>query len=250
MIFFELLFAVFTFVVLCGETCVLMSGDTKIARLKRIKHGHATKVNEIFGSTNTLYRFVPTPVQFPCSLKDDILGYAVTSTSKSAVVYVRKNTKKTPWSIRRWIFSWPVFSFIPLIQLGALVQQPRLWKLDSQFDIVDLFEQPVHPQFQDYSKSAAEYLRLAREGDIEGQINTGMSYLNGLGLAADSKEAAMWFRKAADQGSARGQLNLGVIYLNGFGVEKSEAQAAYWLELATLQGDKDASKELDHLHEK
>ena len=62
-----------------------------------------------------------------------------------------------------------------------------------------------------------------------------MSYLNGLGLAADSKEAAMWFRKAADQGSARGQLNLGVIYLNGFGVEKSKAQAAYWLELAACK---------------
>jgi len=43
-------------------------------------------------------------------------------------------------------------------------------------------------------------------------------YDKGRGVSQDYKEAVKWYRVAADQGSARAQVNLGVMYSCGRGV--------------------------------
>ena len=70
---------------------------------------------------------------------------------------------------------------------------------------------------------------LAEEGDAEGQLNLGICYTTGNGVAKDYAQAVAWYRKAADQGHTRAQFTLGGCYAIGQGVSKDEIEAyAYW----------------------
>ena len=53
-----------------------------------------------------------------------------------------------------------------------------------------------------------------------------------------------WYRKAADQGNAPAQVNLGLMYANGQGVAKDEVEAYKWWLLAGAQGDEFAKKKI------
>ena len=64
------------------------------------------------------------------------------------------------------------------------------------------------------------------QGDARAQLNLGVMYENGRGVAEDHAEAAKWFRLAAEQGDAAAQYNLGVMYANGEGVPQSKYTAA------------------------
>ena len=84
---------------------------------------------------------------------------------------------------------------------------------------------------------------LAEKGDAEGQLNLGICYTTGNGVAKDYAQAVAWYRKAADQGHTRAQFALGGCYAIGQGVSKDEIEAyAYW----SLAGAKqpEARKEL------
>ena len=56
----------------------------------------------------------------------------------------------------------------------------------------------------------------------------------------DYREAERWFRLAAEQGEATAQVNLGLLYANGYGVAQSYVQAYRWWSRAGAQGHKDA----------
>ena len=47
---------------------------------------------------------------------------------------------------------------------------------------------------------------------------TGLKYYNGEGVSQNYAEALQWYWKAADQGNAKAQLNIGLMYANGQGV--------------------------------
>jgi TPR repeat protein len=99
---------------------------------------------------------------------------------------------------------------------------------------------------------AAESLKALRtradQGDAKAQLNLGIMYDHGQGVARDHAEAARWFRKAADQGDAQAQNNLGLMY--GLGVlydldvkdatfqwvTEDHAEAARWFRNAADQG--------------
>jgi len=61
-----------------------------------------------------------------------------------------------------------------------------------------------------------------------------------VGLQKDDTEAARWFRKAAEQNLAVAQLNLGIMYDTGQGVAKDLIQAHAWLNLAGANGEESA----------
>jgi hypothetical protein len=95
----------------------------------------------------------------------------------------------------------------------------------------------------------------AEQGDADAQLNLGVCYYNGKGVAVNNVEAVKWFRKAAKQGEASAQYNLAVCYANGTGVERNKVEAVKWFRKAGKQGDRDAqaaaeSLERDLLHEK
>src|SRR5207247_10395265 len=77
-------------------------------------------------------------------------------------------------------------------------------------------------------KPIEEVKAKAEAGDAESEVELGLRYDKGEGVAKDQVEAAKWFRKAAEQNFAKAQDNLGLSYENGEGVAKDEVQADTW----------------------
>jgi len=84
----------------------------------------------------------------------------------------------------------------------------------------------------------------AEKGEAEGQLNLGICYTKGEGVAKDDVQAVAWFRKAADQGFAPAQELLGNCYLDGEGVPKDQEQAVSWYRKAAEQGNASAQMSL------
>ena len=53
-------------------------------------------------------------------------------------------------------------------------------------------------------------------------------YDQGIGIASDSQKAVKWYLKSARQGLQQGQINLGVMYELGRGVKQDLAKAEEW----------------------
>jgi len=117
--------------------------------------------------------------------------------------------------------------------------------------------------------AAAEYKRLAEQGDGEAQASLAEMYFTGrridqdqeagiewfrraadgahvasqvhLGMISGQAQhfelSANWFRKAAGAGDAAGMTNLAALYFRGLGVERNAAQALDWFANAAAQGD-------------
>lgn len=84
---------------------------------------------------------------------------------------------------------------------------------------------------------------------MQAQLNLGIAYITGNGVAQDDRKAALWFAKAAVQGSATAQYNLGLCYETGRGVEPDVYAATEWYEKAAEQGDAKAQAALERLEE-
>src|SRR6266705_1078312 len=71
-------------------------------------------------------------------------------------------------------------------------------------------------------KPIKEVKAKAEAGDAESQVELGLRYEQGEGVAKDQMEAAKWYRKAAEQNFARAQYVLGVCLYAGAGVTKDQ----------------------------
>ncbi|MBM3569619.1 MAG: sel1 repeat family protein [Alphaproteobacteria bacterium] len=86
----------------------------------------------------------------------------------------------------------------------------------------------------DYQTAHREWLVLAQQGHAVAQKNIAFLHEKGLGLPADSIEAARWYRLAADNGLARAQWKLGTMYAAGRGVAPDPIQSYLWLTRAAM----------------
>ena len=84
----------------------------------------------------------------------------------------------------------------------------------------------------DYKQAAIWYGKAAEQGNTVAQIHLADLYRDGRGVARDMAQATAWYRKAADQGDARAQGTLGLLYSVGMGVQQDYIEAYYWLSLA------------------
>src|SRR3977135_3780089 len=75
----------------------------------------------------------------------------------------------------------------------------------------------------------------AEAGDADSQVELGLRYNKGDGVAKDFAEAVKWFRKAAEQNHPRAQNALGVCYSEGEGVVKDPVEAVKWYRKAADQ---------------
>ena len=75
----------------------------------------------------------------------------------------------------------------------------------------------------------------AEKGDLQAQVDLGLLYAAGNGVAKDLGKAAKWHRKAADQGFARAQFLLAMEYAQGAGLKPDQAEAARWFRRAADQ---------------
>ena len=86
-------------------------------------------------------------------------------------------------------------------------------------------------------------LRLAKEGNVESQMNLGYMYLYGNnGVEQDFEKAFEYYNMAAEQNNPIALNNIGSLYFNGIGVEKNRAKALdYFRRSATLGNDNAAT---------
>jgi|GEM_PF-5640471 len=98
---------------------------------------------------------------------------------------------------------------------------------------------------------ALERLRAAAfRGDAAAQIDLGLCYERGSGVAQNDGEAARWYRLAAEQGDAIAQRNLGWMYENGRGVARDERQAVVWYSKSAAQGFAGGQVNLGYMYER
>jgi TPR repeat protein len=85
----------------------------------------------------------------------------------------------------------------------------------------------------------------AAQGIAEAQLNLGLMYATGQGVAQDHAKAVDWFRLAAAQGHPGGQSNIGVAYAMGQGVPRDYIRAYMWWTLAAVSGDEGVVRNRD-----
>src|SRR5579872_5134067 len=86
-------------------------------------------------------------------------------------------------------------------------------------------------------KAIADLKEIAYAGDINAQIQLGVIYLTGDGVAKDDAEAVKWLRKAADQDNPLAERYLAEMYFKGRGVTADHTEAARLLQMAAAQDD-------------
>jgi TPR repeat protein len=86
-------------------------------------------------------------------------------------------------------------------------------------------------------KVIATLKEMAAAGDMKSQVQIGLAYLTGDGVAKDDAEGVKWLRKAADQDNPVAERYLAEMYFKGRGVPADNTEAAKWLRMAAEQGD-------------
>src|ERR1700675_3388809 len=79
--------------------------------------------------------------------------------------------------------------------------------------------------------------RKAEDGSCVHQSILGLSYLYGIDVEIDYKEAFRWLSAAAAQGASRAVLNLGRMYLGGLGISKNIPEAIRLFEIVARRSD-------------
>ncbi len=88
----------------------------------------------------------------------------------------------------------------------------------------------------------------AEQGDADAQLQLGMRYAIGDGVAQDHVEAAKWLAQAAKGGVAEGQYQYGLVLLEGRGVVQDYQAAFAWIEKSAHRGHPYAQYRLGELH--
>ncbi|MBM10050.1 MAG: hypothetical protein CMF69_10850 [Magnetovibrio sp.] len=90
---------------------------------------------------------------------------------------------------------------------------------------------------KDYATAIREWATLAEQGNTLAQLNLGMMYAKGKGVAQNDSSSVKWFTLAAKRGNAIAQVNLGFMYQYGKGIKKNKEEAVRWYRLAAEQGN-------------
>lgn len=88
---------------------------------------------------------------------------------------------------------------------------------------------------EDYSAAADCFLEAAEYGYAVAQVDLGILYCNGKGVAQDYSKAAYWFNQAAELGNIDAKYHLGLMYYYGEGVAQDYSTAADWWRKAAEQ---------------
>jgi TPR repeat protein len=87
----------------------------------------------------------------------------------------------------------------------------------------------------DYPKAVRLLMPLAQQGNMIAELDIGLMYFGGNGLAQDDREAARLFLAAAQQGNFGAQTDIGIAYATGRGIPQDRVQAYMWFSVAASQ---------------
>lgn len=96
---------------------------------------------------------------------------------------------------------------------------------------------------KDYVAAIRHYLRAANSGSIDGIVNLGLCYLNGIGVERDIEEARVYFQRASGLGHADAHCFMGSTLLL-LGDETQRDAAVQWLLKAAEKGSIRAMQQL------
>lgn len=122
-------------------------------------------------------------------------------------------------------------SFVRLSFKGQSESMQDGKSIDSQLDEAGKFYQK-----KNYAAAIQIWRSLADSAVPEAQLNLGIMYDDGTGVAKDPAQSAAWYLKAAKLGLANAQFNIGVDYLKGVGLTKDYDAGIKWISLAAKQG--------------
>ena len=89
---------------------------------------------------------------------------------------------------------------------------------------------------------------LASSGNARAQHDLGLKYIEGNGVARDTKLGAGWLEKSANSGMPNAQYHIGALYQKGRGVSSSMESAFQWYLKAARQGHVEAQYSLGTLY--
>ena len=98
-----------------------------------------------------------------------------------------------------------------------------------------------------YEKAKYWYEKAANNNRKEAYNNLASLYMDGKGVAKDSKKAFNLFEKAAKLGDSAAQINVAVMYAWGEGIKHDKMKAYENLKKALRNGKSEASEYLDKL---
>ncbi|HEY2620004.1 MAG TPA: caspase family protein [Acetobacteraceae bacterium] len=148
-----------------------------------------------------------------------------------------KVKRATQGSQQPWVSSSPIdgeFYFArsesspDVIAAPALEAPPPMQASPSR----DATAKPAPVQATDAQQSLRE---LAEQGQPQAQIDLGLLYAKGLGVAKDYPTAMQWFQRAAGQGAPRALFLVGLMYERGFGVPRNYDTALDWYRRAAAK---------------
>ena len=93
---------------------------------------------------------------------------------------------------------------------------------------------------------------LAEQGNSAAQLNLGVLFEKGLGVAQDYAEAARWYMKAGERGDEEAQYNVALMYEKGTGLSRDLDKARYWYDkvLANTSADRESLATKRHARER
>ncbi|MEM7276657.1 MAG: tetratricopeptide repeat protein [Pseudomonadota bacterium] len=119
----------------------------------------------------------------------------------------------------------------------------------AHFKLGFYYEQGIGGLEQDSSLGYKHTKIAANRGDAGAQVNLGVHYYHGSGVAKDMAKAASLFEQGALAGDSHGQYLTGHMYDRGYGVSQNSEQALHWYNKAAEQGHENAKIRLAALSE-
>lgn len=120
---------------------------------------------------------------------------------------------------------------------GALQQLASQGDPQAQYLLANRYRAGLAGAAPDRQQAAAWYQKAAEQGHAPAQVNLGVMYANGRGLAHSDERAVHWYRAAAEQGDAVAQNNLGLMLAEGRAVAQDDALAVQWFRRSAEQGE-------------
>ena len=127
----------------------------------------------------------------------------------------------------RHIYVVPLVTLFFLATAGCTYQAPH----EEDFEAgMQAYQQ------RDFKTAMEKWKPLAEDGNTSAQVNMGVMYFEGLGVARDYEEALKWYKMAALKGHAEAEYNLGVAYAQGRGTQQDQREALRWYRQSAERG--------------
>jgi TPR repeat protein len=143
------------------------------------------------------------------------------------------------------VIAGQTFEWAPEMQSTKSAARPRAAKAAQPTKVVAQAANCFNAYSEkNWTVAAVTCTREANAGSQPAQRNLGTMYDQGLGVARNPAQAAIWFRKAAETGNRDATFQLATMYENGRGVPQDQKQAIDWYRKAGLLGDADSQVKL------